>query len=137
MAHFVLDDAVVEINSVDLSDHVKDVTINYNAVEVDDTCMGDSGTVTIAGLVDWSATINFGQDLAAAEVDATLFPLVGADAFSVLFKNTSDAVSATNPSYTGTAVLPAYTPIAGSVGALATASVTLKSASGVLTRNTS
>lgn len=136
MAHFVLKDASATINSVDLSDHVRDITVTYAAEEVDDTNMGDDGRGRIAGLTDWSATITFAQDLAAGDVDATLFSLVGAASFACVFKNDSGAVAATNPSYTGNAILTDYQPVSGAVGDLATASITLKG-DGVLTRATS
>lgn len=135
MAQFVLDDASVTINSVDLSDHVRSVTVNYEAEVQDKTTMGDEGREKIAGLKNWTADIEFTQDYAAGEVDATLFPLIGAAEFAVVFQPTSEAVSATNPSFTGNAILASYPPISGTVGDLATASITLEG-SGILTRST-
>ena len=42
MATFVFTDASVTINSVDLSDHVRSVTLDLSAEEQDDTAMGRS-----------------------------------------------------------------------------------------------
>ena len=136
MATFVYTDASVVVNSVDLSDHVKSCTLNYEAEMLDDTVMGDTTRSNIAGLLNWSIDVEFLQDFASAKVDATLFTLVGAAAFTVTVKPTSASVSATNPSLSGSAVLESYPPMSGSVGDLETASATFRSA-GTLARATS
>ena len=136
MATFVYTDASVVVNSVDLSDHVKSCTLNYEAEMLDDTVMGDTTRSNIAGLLNWSIDVEFLQDFAAAKVDATLFSLVGAAAFTVTVKPTSGSVSSTNPSFSGSMVLESYPPMTGSVGDLETASATFRSA-GTLARATS
>ena len=136
MATFVYTDASVVVNSVDLSDHVKSCTLNYEAEMLDDTGMGDTTRSNIAGLLNWSIDVEFLQDFASAKVDATLFSLGGAAAFTVTVKPTSASVSATNPSFSGSAVLESYPPMSGSVGDLETASATFRSA-GTLARATS
>lgn len=135
MATLVLTDVSVTIAGTDLSDHVRSVTLDYNADAVEDTNMGDSTHQRIGGLKDWSVSIEFAQDYAASKVDATLFSSVGSTV-SFVGKPTSGAVSATNPSFTGTALVESYQPINGSVGELATASVSLPAA-GDLARATS
>jgi len=136
MATLVFNDAHVTINAVDLSDHVKKVTLNYNAAMLDDTVMGDDTKSNMAGLKEWSVDIEFLQDYAAGEVDATLFDLVGAAAFAIILKANGDTTSATNPKYTGNAVLESYSPMDGTVGDIASTSITLQSA-GTLSRATS
>src|SRR3972149_951703 len=116
MANIVLKNAYVMINAVDLSDHVKSVTINYKAELLDDTAMGDDGRSRIAGLLDWDADVEFFQDYASAKVVATLFPLVGAAAFAVKIRAVNGAIATTNPEYQGNAVLESYQPVGGSVG---------------------
>jgi len=135
MAKFVLTDASLVINSVDLSDHVRSVTLNYEAELQDDTTMGDDTRTNLGGLKNWSMDVEFTQDYASGEVDATLFSIVGS-AVTVVLKPTSSAVSATNPSYSGTGVIGSYSPIGNSVGDLAVAPVTIAPA-GTLTRATS
>ena len=135
MGEAVLKDASVVINAVDLSDHVRQVTINYGAEVKDITAMGDSTREKLAGLIDWSATLEFNQDFDAGEVDATLFSLVGAAAVTATFKPTSAAVSATNPSFSGSILVESYTPISGTVGDAHAVSVTLQG-TGTLTRAT-
>lgn len=136
MATLVIKDASITINSVDLSDHCKSVTINYEAGPVEDTNMGDDTHQHTGGLKNYSCEVEFAQDYAAGEVDATLFSIVGSSV-PVIVKPTSAAVSATNPSYTGTMLLTSYNPVTGSVGDLATASVSFIPGSGDLVRATS
>lgn len=133
MASLVLTDAAVTVNAVDLSDHIRQVTVNIAAGDEDFTAMGATGKARKAGLRDDSYEFEFNQDFAAAEVDATLFPLVGAAPFAVTVKPTSAAVSATNPSYNGNGIITAYNPIDGAVGAAMVTSVTIP-VDGVITR---
>lgn len=126
MAILVFKDAYVNLNTVDLSDHVRSVTIDYGATLQDKTAMGATTSGSIAGLLDWTINIEFLQDYAAGEVDATLFPLVGAAEFAFIIKPNGDTTSATNPKFTGNAVIENYQPLGGSVGDLAMAPVTLR-----------
>ena len=134
MARIVLTDALVKINNVDLSDHVASVTITQNWDEVETTAFGDSGRTRVGGLEDSSIALDFHQDYASGEVDATIAPLAGGTA-SFYIASQGTAVSATNPKYTGTLLITSYTPIAGGVGDLSTVSVTWP-VSGVITRGT-
>lgn len=136
MAELAFTDASVTINSVDLSDHVRSVTIDYGAEILDKTAMSNTSRARIAGLKDWSATIEFNQDFVTSEVDATLFPLVGAASFTLSILPTSAGVSATNPNYNGNCVLESYPPMGNTVGELATVSATFQG-DGDLTRSTS
>ena len=135
MAKFVLTDASLVINSVDLSDHVTSVTLNYEAELGDDTTMGDDTRTNLGGLKNWSIDVEFTQNYASGKVDATLWGIVGASV-PIVLKPTSGAVSATNPSYSGNGVIGSYSPIGNSVGDVAMAPVTIAPA-GTLTRATS
>lgn len=136
MATHVFYDASVTVNSVDLSDHVKSVTLNYGARMEDDGNMGDDTEINLAGIKTWSVSIEFSQDYAASKVDATLFPLVGAAAFPLAFRPTSAVASATNPEFSGNAVLSSYPPMGGAWGDHHKASADFASA-GTLSRATS
>ena len=117
MATKVLTDASVVINSVDLSDHVQQVSITLSRETQDDTAMGNSARSNSAGLKAAAISVTFLQDFAASEVDATLWSLYdNATEHTVVVKETSSAVGATNPTYTLTGFISAYTPIGGSVG---------------------
>lgn len=116
MATFVLKDAYVSVNGVNLSDHCRSVSLSYEAEAVDATAMGNDTKVNVSGLKDWSVSITFAQDYAASSVDATLWPLIGGNPVTVEIRPTSAARSETNPAYSGSAVLVSYTPIDGSPG---------------------
>lgn len=137
MGTLVFKDAHVTINSVELSDHVQSVTLNYSADDVEDTNMGDSTHQKMPNtLKNWSLDVEFAQDYAAGEVDATLFSLVGGSAVTVAVRPVNTTVAATNPEFTGSAVLLDYPPITGSVGERMTTTVHFEAA-GDLTRSTS
>ena len=134
MARIVLTNAVVKINSVDLSDHVASVELAQEVEEVETTAFGDSARTRTGGLANNSLSLDFHQDFASASVDDTLNALVGGTAsFEILPNGT--AVSATNPKYTGTVLLTEWTPVSGAIGELATASITWP-ISGAVTRAT-
>lgn len=134
MAEIVLTDAKLICNSVDLSSWVRSITLQYGADAVENTAMTDTTHTRQGGLKDWSVSVEFNQDYAAAAVDATLFALVGT-VFSFEGRPTSAVASATNPKYTGNVLLESYQPINGSVGDLNTSSVNMVAA-GALTRAT-
>lgn len=125
MAVFVLTDASVTVNSVDLSDYVTSVTLNYEKDSVEVTAMGATGHKFTGGLQNISLDVTFNQDFAASQVAATLDALVGTTT-TVVVKPTSAAVSATNPSYTISDMYVGSTqPVAGSVGDLASMSISM------------
>lgn len=132
MASFAFTDAHVTVNGVDLSDHVRKVTIKTEVDDLENTAMGAVWKGRLGGLKDWSLDLEFNQDFAASNVDATLWPLLG-NVTTVTVRPTSAAKSATNPEYAGPALVAEYTPMDGSVGDLATTSVSWPGA-GLLTR---
>ena len=135
MAKFVLTDASLVINSVDLSDHVASVTLELNSEEIDTTSFGSTFMSKTGGLKSGTLNIDFQQDFASSEVDQTMFPLFGTTTTFVL-KPTSGSVSATNPSYSGSILVNQHIPVANAVGELATMSVSFPT-SGTITRATS
>lgn len=137
MAAFVLTDAEIVVNGVDLSAFVLSATLNYQADLQEDTAMGDGTRTRLAGLKDWSLEVNFKQDFDSGSVDDTLYSLIGAASFTVtVMANKTAGIGTTNPRYSGPAVLESYPILSNSVGELAQASVTFQAA-GTLTRSTS
>ncbi len=127
MAKLVLRDASIVVDGVDLSDHISSVELNSAKDLVESTAFGDAYKTNLIGLGDATIAVTFQQDYDAASVDATLWPLHDAEEeFVVVVKPTSAAVALTNPSYTMTAVLPEFAPIAGGVGELSTTDVTFQ-----------
>jgi hypothetical protein len=123
MAVFLNNGVSVTVNSVDLSDHVQSITINRNFEELDVTAMGDTGRKAVKGLEASSITIDFLNDTATGETLATLQAAWGTSV-PVVVKQTSAAVSATNPSYTMTCLVNGTTDVNGAVGDLGMQSVT-------------
>jgi len=123
MAVLALTDASITINSISLGNRANSVTINYEVDSIEVTAFGDTGHKFTGGLQNNSIEIALMQDFAAANVEATIYPLVGTTT-TVVIKPTSAAVSATNPSYTITAFLASHTPVAGAVGELAMTTLT-------------
>ena len=119
MAVFVLKDASVTINAIDLSSYVTQITLDYKFDAVETTAMGSNGHTFTGGLQNNQVQINFNQDFAASKVAATLDALAGTTT-TIVVKPTSAATSATNPTYTiSTAYCEGTQPVNGSVGDLA------------------
>jgi predicted subunit of tRNA(5-methylaminomethyl-2-thiouridylate) methyltransferase len=130
MAKLVLRDADIVIDGVNLSDHASSVEINSAKDLVETTSFGASYKTNLVGMGDATISVTFFQDFAAASVDATLWPIHDAEEEVVIVvKPTSAAVSATNPSYTMTGVLPEFAPISGEVGEASTTEVEFQNSS--------
>ena len=123
MAQIVLKDASISIGGVELADRSNSVEVNYEIESVEVTAFGGNRSF-VGGLQNNTCTVELMQDFAATETEATIFPLVGTQ-LTLIFKPTSDAVGADNPSYTiSGAYLASHTPIAAAVGELAMTSLT-------------
>ena len=116
------DDVAITINAVNLSNHVTSVTFSEIADELETTAFGQSFRSRIGGLKDGSLDVDFNQDFAASNVQATIRTLLGTVTVITL-KPTSAAVSATNPSYTFSVLVTEWPTFGNAVGELATASV--------------
>ena len=127
--------ATFVLNSVDLSDKMTAASLEITYDDVETTSFGDAVRTRVAGLGDAVLNITLNLDYAASEVDATLNGLAGT-ATAFVFKPTSASVSATNPSYAGSALVTSLTPISAEVGSLSTASVSWP-VTGAITRATS
>lgn len=124
MAVLVLTNAYISVNSVVLSDHGNNVTVNYEVDQIEVTAFGDGGHKFTGGLQNNSVEMTLNQDFATSNVEATIYPLVGTTT-TVVIKPNGSTTSATNPSYTiSNAYLAAHTPVAGAVGELAQTSLT-------------
>jgi len=123
MAKFVLTNPEIEINSVSLADHVASVTVSESYAEVATTAFGDTAVTRVAGLGDHSVSLDFHEDFSAAEVHATIYPLLSGTT-TLVVKPVNETTSSTNPSYTMTVLVTEWPLLNGAVGDLATASVT-------------
>jgi hypothetical protein len=134
LAKFFAQDYKVTIGTTVLSSSIASVTLDITSDEVETTAFGSTYRTRIGGLKDASVSFDFHQDFGVGAVDAILFPLMGSTV-AVKVSPTSTAISATNPEYQFTALVTQYQPFAGSIGDLATLSVTWP-VSGEVTRAT-
>ena len=132
MGIFALTSEVVTINSVDYAAYCKSATLTIDAAQLDTTDFASAGwTEMIGGLKSGTLSIELMDDLAAGEVDADLYAILGTVvAFTI--KATSAAAGASNPNYTGNILITGHS-FGGGVGELATKSLTFPT-TGAITR---
>ena len=124
MAVFLNNGVGVKINNVDLSDHVKSVTLNRTFDELEVTAMGDSCHKFTKGLESSTLTLSFLNDDTAGSVMATLQSAWGTTVTAALLQVKGTAVSATNPLYTMSILVNKTTDINGAVGDISTQDIT-------------
>ena len=121
-----LTNPVVLIGAVDVTDQVSSatITVGYDALEA--TAFGDTGHRFVQGLQSVDVSLTMYASYGAAEMEATLFALLGTGTSTVVISDESGAASPTNPKYTiSNAMLATFTPYNGSVGELSTYDVSL------------
>ena len=118
----VITNATVTIGSVDLSSSIRKVTLSTSRAELDTTTFGNTAKRRIAGLADSKVSLDFNQDFSASSVEASIYSLIGTTT-TVVIKPSGTTVSATNPSYTFTALVTEWTPLDAQVGDLASATI--------------
>jgi hypothetical protein len=123
MAIFLNNTASVTFNSVDLSAYVTSVTINQSFDELEVTAMGDTAHKFAKGLEASTITLDFLNDNAAATVIPTLRAAYGTTV-TLVIKQSSAAVSATNPSYTASVLVNNLQNVNGAVGDISSQSIT-------------
>ena len=123
MAIYLSNGVVVTLNSVDLSNHVTAVTINRSFDELEVTAMGDTAHKFAKGLEASTITLDFLNDTAAANVNETL-QAAGGTTVTLVIKQTSAAISATNPEFQTTVLVNNTQDVNGAVGDISTQSIT-------------
>lgn len=136
MATFVSTNAYVNLNSVDLSDDTTSLGLDVSADELEDTAFGDTYRSRVgSALKDTQWSLEFNQDHASSQVDATLWAAF--NTVVTLYANpVTSSSSATNPRYSQSVLVSKYSPFGNKVGELATVSVQWPGA-GTLSRATS
>lgn len=123
MAALVLTDCKITINSVNLSDHITSVAIKTAQDIVETTGFSAVAKTRIAGLAENSVTLEFNQDFAAANVEATIYPLLGSTTTITVSQSATAPGTVANPLYSFTALISEWSPLDGKIGDLATVSV--------------
>lgn len=135
MPRLVLTNASVVLASTDISQYITSISLNSTYDIVETTAFGNTAKTRVAGLADNSVTFEFNQDYATSAIEQTIYPLLGTAA-TVVAKPVAGTTTTINPQYTFSALISEWTPLNGSVGELATASVTWP-ISGAITKATS
>ena len=134
MAKFVATDYNITINGTNFSTSLASVELPVEVEEQETTAFGSTWRTRIAGLQSGSITLEFHQDFAASAIDSVIWPLLGTNA-TVTVRPAGSVTSASNPAFTGTFLVTQYSPLASTVGDLATLSITWP-LTGALTRAT-
>jgi hypothetical protein len=121
---FVLRNAVVKLDSTDVSALVRDVAVDMKADDIDTTSMGAVGHQRLAGLRDDTISLTAYSSFAAAGLHSVVyakFAAAGTLAVSI-WPNENGGGSTTgtaNPNITASCPLLTYSPLSGAVGAAA------------------
>lgn len=117
----------------DLSSYTRKAEVSVEVEDKDVTTYASLGwKVVQGGLKSGELGVEFLQDVAATKIDSIMWPLLGT---VVPFVTRLDqaAVSASNPSYSGSVLIKSWNPVEGSIGDEASVSVTYPT-SGAVTR---
>jgi len=139
MAKSAWRNCMIVVNGQDISNFVREVSIEGSFDEVDLTGFQAAFKETDKGIPDATITMTVYQDFSAAAIDQLLWPIFQATTpVTVAVRPTNGAKSTTNPEYSMSAKLYNYNPISGAVGDAAETPVTWRNASQAgITRATS
>ena len=135
MTCVVLTDVYCTVNSVNLSAELKQVMLEYNAEDLDDSVMGSAWKVICSGAKAARIQLTFRQGYGSGSVNATLQTAFGS-VITVVLRPTSAAVGTSNPQWSQSFHASNYQPLAGRWGENAENSVSWNS-SGAPTITTS
>ena len=137
MAKFVLLEPVVVFAGSTVTTSTAAVTLNVEADDVETTAFGTSGNfrTRVGGLKQASVDFDFHSHVAAGAIDSLLWSNLGGTVAVKVRPGGTAAISASNPEFQFNVLVTQTTPIAGSVGDLATQSVSFP-VDGVVTRAT-
>lgn len=117
------------VGGVDLTNHLKSITINQEYDSVDVTAANATSKAFLVGLADDSWDIELYQDFATSSVDATFYPILGSSTGTTfIYQTNGGTVTATNPKYTLLGTVYSYQPVSGAVGDASMLSVNVKPA---------
>ena len=130
MAKFILQDGYVAVAGTVLSDHAFNVDLPQEREQIDVSGFNATGQKSfLPGATDATATVQFLQDFASGSVHQTLEPLYrNSSTFLLDIRPTSTVVSATNPTFRGTAALFSYNGLSGNLGDRSEITAVFKSA---------
>lgn len=126
---------VVTINGETYTNRSKGATLTVDAAQLDSTTMASDGwTEAVGGLKSGTLGVEFLDDVAAGEIDADMWPLLGT-VVTFVVRQDDAVVGSSNPEYRGSVLVTQHT-IGGSVGDLASKSLSFPT-TGAVTRHVS
>lgn len=136
MTKIVLLDAQLSINNTDVTSWVSKMELSDEFEAKKTTTFGSGGAEeNLGGLESFDVAITFKQDYAASAIDAVMWAL-RRSVVTFAARADADAISTTNPKYSGSILINKWVPIAGNVGDVGEVDVTYPG-SGPLARSTS
>ena len=122
MSKLVLTNPKIVVDGFDLSDHCTSVTLGtvYDLFET--TQMGDIAKKFVAGLEENTLSLELQQDFGVSQLESVIYPNRGL-LVNCTVRPVNTTVSAVNPQYAFQVLISEWTPLSGSVGSLATATV--------------
>lgn len=121
MANFVLKDAYLYLNSIDMSTYVQSISLPLEAASVDNTCMGDSDLSALVGMKSATFTVTFAADSADGDTTEDLYDIWAAGvAVPWVIGASGSSIGVTNPHYSGSCIMTSFPIVDGTVGDLAT-----------------
>ena len=111
MAIYLDNNVGLKIATVDLSAYVTSITLTQTFDEVETTAMGATAHQFAKGLEASTLQVDFLNDWAAAQVQATLQAAYGTSVTAIVIPVKGTAVGATNPTYTVSILVNNLTPV--------------------------
>ena len=111
MAIYLDNNVGLKIATVDISEYVTSITLTQTFDEVETTAMGATAHQFSKGLEASTLTVDFLNDWAAAQVQATLQAAYGTSVTAIVIPVKGTAVSAANPTYTVSILVNNLTPV--------------------------
>lgn len=117
----VLRNAIVRLDGTDVSNLVREVTVEMTADEVDTTAMGSGGKGRMQGIQDHKFTLSAYTTFGANSLHSVVYDKfkTGGTVAVLCFANYNNAgatAGTLNPSFSGSCPLLSYTPFGGAVG---------------------
>tara|TARA_R110000823_G_scaffold291430_2_gene409840 strand:- start:36 stop:458 length:423 start_codon:yes stop_codon:yes gene_type:complete len=110
--------------ATDISGYISSITLSTTAAEVVTSAMGSSAVTRIQGMIDSSVTLELQQDYPTIEKLFWDAFTAGTSVPMTVKPNGTAAAGSTNPQYAFSVLPTSWTPVAGAIGDLATASIT-------------
>lgn len=138
MAKLVLVSSFLGLNAVDRSTWCSRVELAVEAEAKDVTVFASGGfKENLSGLKSGTLNVGLKNDLAVSQLDETMWALfIAGAAVTFEVRGTSAVVGTSNPKYTGSIILTAWTPVTGAPGDVNELSVSYPT-TGAVVRGTS